>query len=185
MALSDFNVLKLCCFFVFLASFKFCGHVTQCSALLFITTNILYGFLCAVFAEVMVQLHQFFLLDGTGMVVKPTCSPHPHYLSNPSSHNEANMSNPIIIPCLFNNSGALSRIFFSSLLRVVLPRPFPFTHAGVSWSFPCSRAPLHGCHSARGGRVCSLLCKKKNMLYDSLHSALLTYTTTNKIFGGQ
>lgn len=127
----------------------------------------------------------FFLLDGTGMVAKPTCSPHPHYLSNPSSHNEANMSNPIIIPCLFNNSGALSRIFFSSLLRVVLPRPFPFTHAGVSWSFPCSRARLHGCHSARGGRVCSLLCKKKNMLYDSLHSALLTYTTTNKIFGGQ
>lgn len=105
-------------FFVFLASFKFCGHVTQCSALLFITTNILYGFLCAVFPAVMVQLHQFFLLDGTGMVAKlrgETCSPHPHYLSNPSSHNEANMSNPIIIPCLFNNSGALSRIFFSPL----------------------------------------------------------------------
>lgn len=175
-------------FFVFLASFKFCGHVTQCSALLFITTNILYGFLCAVFPAVMVQLHQFFLLDGTGMVAKlrgETCSPHPHYLSNPSSHNEANMSNPIIIPCLFNNSGALSRIFFSSFLRVVLPHPFPLTHAGVSWSFPRFRAWLHGCHSARGGRVCGLLCKKKNMLYDSLHSTLLTYTTTNKIFGGQ
>lgn len=175
-------------FFVFLASFKFCGHVTQCSALLFITTNILYGFLCAVFPAVMEQLHQFFLLDGTGMVTRlrgEICSPHPHYLSNPSSHNEANMSNPIIIPCLFNNSGALSGIFFSSLLRVVLPRPFPLTHAGVSWSFPRSRARLHGCHSARGGHVCGLLCKKKNLLYDSLHSALLTYTTTNKIFGGQ
>lgn len=123
-----------------LPALKFRGHVPQ-SALVFITDNTQH--LCT------------FLLFSCGYRTiahssDEICSHHPDHLRNPNNHNEGNMNNPIIIPCCLNNLGAVDGIFFLSFLRVTLLRPFPLIWAGVSCSFPCFGARLHGCHSVWG-----------------------------------
>lgn len=157
-------------------SLKFCGHVPR-RALVFITGN-------------MQLLCTFLLLFYRGyrtitQISHEMCSRHPEYLSNPNSHNEGNMNDPIIIPCCPNNSGTVDGIFFLSLfegnaaLSISTDLSWCFLFFSMLWSFT-SRVSF----STRG-LACGLLCKKHNLICNSFHSGLLPYTTTNKIFVGQ
>lgn len=127
---------------------KFCGHVPQ-SALVFITGNTQYICMhsfCS-FPLVTWQLYRFQM---------KYVAINPDHLSNPNSHNEGNMNNPIIIPCCLKNSGTVDGIFFFLFfLRLTLPFPFPLIWAGVSCSFPCFGAWVS--FSMRGSCLCLIM----------------------------
>lgn len=89
---------------------EFCGHVPQ-SALVFITGNTrpicVHSFFCC-FPLVTWRLHSFQM---------KYVAINTDHLSNPNSHYEGNMNNPVIIPCCLKkkrkkNLGTLDGIYF-------------------------------------------------------------------------